>query len=107
MPKSDAKRSEFASLSLFFAIKRIRNANWTPCVEDILKFKNNEGYSSDEIKYRIIGKSDCCLARNETKSKREVILNDEGGDGKWRILSSLGLWEEIDNQPVFQCLNNV
>ena len=76
-------------------------------MDDIEKFKKNEGYSSDEIKYRIIGKSDGCLARNTRMSKREVILNDERGDGKWRKLSSLGLWEEIDNQPVFHCLNNV
>ena len=34
---SDAKRSDFASLSLFFAIKRIRNANWTPCTYHMKK----------------------------------------------------------------------
>lgn len=74
-------------------------------VDDIEKFKSNTGYKPEEVKFRIIGRSDGCLAPKATKSKREVILNDEEGNGKWRTLSSIGLWEEMEEQPIFQCLN--
>ncbi len=52
MPKSEAKRSEFALLSFFFAIKRIRDANWTPWSDITTVLRCQNGKRSEPNRYQ-------------------------------------------------------